>query len=83
MNEPDHLQAVALLLAAALTSNVPTQAGYSHDSPGLLAFEAASVWSWIEPTQAMFAQSPPFPASGARDVWLHAGHAHHRQPAKG
>lgn len=83
MNEPDHLQAVALLLAAALTSNAPPQAGYSHDSTGLLAFETASVWSWIEPTQAMLAKSPPFPASGARDVSLHAGHMHHRQPAKG
>jgi len=83
MNEPNHLQAVALLLTAALTSSAPNQARYSHNQGGLLAFESFAGGSWIDPPRKHLAQSPQEHASGTRDLPLQAGHAHHRQPAKG
>lgn len=83
MNEPNHLQAVALLLTAALTSSAPNQARYSPNQVGMLAFESFAGSAWIDPPRKHLAQSPREPAGGTRDLPLHAGHSHHRQPAKG
>ena len=83
MNEPNHLQAVALLLTAALTSSTPNQVRYSNNQVGMLAFESLAGGSWIDLPRKHLAQSSLGPASGTRDLPLHAGHAHHRQPTKG